>query len=103
MQKGLEKFPAVRVLFKDDVLFRQLDDEAVLLDLDSQRYFGLEEVATRLWALLAENPSLPTARLTLLQEFETDAGTLDRDLRVFLGQLLERGLVRLEALEDRPS
>lgn len=92
------KSTAVRVLFKDSVLFRQLGEEAVLLDLDSQRYFGLDQVASRLWELLAEDDRLPRARATILEEFDTDAETLDRDLEAFLGQLVERGLARLEVV-----
>ena len=86
------------MVFKESVLFRQLGDEAVLLDLDTQRYFGLDEVGSRLWELLAEDSRLVSARATILQEFDTDAETLDRDLEAFLGQLLDRGLARLEAI-----
>ena len=86
------------MVFKDSVLFRQLGDEAVLLDLDTQRYFGLDEVGSRLWELLAEDARLSAAREVILQEFDTDAETLDRDLEAFLGQLLDRGLARYEAI-----
>ena len=86
------------MVFKDSVLFRQLGDEAVLLDLDTQRYFGLDEVGSRLWELLTEDDRLASARDAILQEFDTDAETLDRDLEAFLGQLLDRGLARLEAI-----
>ncbi|MEO1366670.1 MAG: PqqD family protein [Acidobacteriota bacterium] len=100
MQSGLGWVPAVRVLVNDDVLFRQLDDEAVLLDLDSQRYFGLDAVGTRLWALLQEDPSLPRARDILLSEFDAGPEVLDGDLKDFLSELLERNLVTLEALDE---
>ena len=36
------------------VVFRQMDDGAVLLDLESGVYFGLDEVGTRVWTLLLE-------------------------------------------------
>ncbi|MEM8994224.1 MAG: PqqD family protein [Acidobacteriota bacterium] len=102
MQSGPGAIPAVRVIINDDVLFRQLDDEAVLLDLDSQRYFGLDAVGTRLWALLQEDPSLPRAREILLAEFDAGPEVLDGDLEVFLSELVERELVKLEGL-DEPS
>ena len=43
---------ATRVTIPETVLFRDLDGEAVLLDTVSGRYFGLNEVGTRMWALL---------------------------------------------------
>ncbi|MEM1181263.1 MAG: PqqD family protein [Acidobacteriota bacterium] len=100
MQRVEDSLPAVRVVINDDVLFRQLDDESVLLDLDSQRYFGLDEVGTRLWSLLQDDPNLHKARDVMLSEFDTDAATLDADLRDFLDELMSRGLARLETLDE---
>ena len=37
-----------------DVVFRDLDGEAVILDLVSGTYFGLNEVGTRVWRLVDE-------------------------------------------------
>jgi hypothetical protein len=37
-----------------DVLTQELQDETVLLDLDSENYFGLDSVGTRIWQLLNE-------------------------------------------------
>ena len=37
-----------------DVLFQEVAGETVLLDLNSESYFGLDEVGTRIWTLLNE-------------------------------------------------
>ena len=42
----------------DDVIFRELDGEAILLNLATGMYFGLDQVGTRLWALITESGSL---------------------------------------------
>ena len=70
-----------------EVLFRELQGEAVLLDLRSQRYFGLDEVGTRIWQLLAELGRREEVLERLLQEFEVDRQTLARDLETFLSRL----------------
>ena len=36
-----------RLVIPDDVLFQELNREAVILDLASARYFGLDDVGTR--------------------------------------------------------
>ncbi len=38
----------------DEVIFRELDGEAVILNLDTGIYFGLDAVGTRIWRLIEE-------------------------------------------------
>jgi len=47
----------MKVTIPDDVVFRDLAGEAVILNLASGIYFGLNEVGTRMWNLLAEHGS----------------------------------------------
>jgi len=43
-----------RVVIPERLLVQQLNCETVILDLDSGTYFGLDEVGTRVWQLLAQ-------------------------------------------------
>ncbi|MCB1033152.1 MAG: PqqD family protein [Acidobacteria bacterium] len=80
-----------------DVMFRELQGEAVLLDLKSQKYFGLDAVGTRIWQLL-ETETPRTAMLdALLEEFEVSRDQLRADLSAFLERLEAAGLIQLEA------
>lgn len=85
-----------RVQISDEVLFHDLDGEAVLLDLHSGKYFGLDPVGTRLWHLLAQDSSLATAYQTLLDEYDVEAGRLQEDLLALVDRLASNGLIRLE-------
>jgi len=40
---------------------RFLDQESVLLNLETERYFGLDETGTRMWQLLTTSPSINAA------------------------------------------
>ena len=44
-----------QVEISPEALFQELDGETVLLNLQSERYYGLDDVGTRMWQLLAEN------------------------------------------------
>ena len=46
------------VAISEDVVSRDLEGEAVILNLDSGTYFGLDRVGTRIWSLLQEGGSL---------------------------------------------
>ena len=84
---------AARVSPRDGVLFQQLQDEAVLLNLESGQYFGLDPVGTRIWNLLAEGKALPEVTSTILAEYEVEAARCEADLLKLLGDLAEQGLV----------
>ncbi len=83
-----------RVEVPDSVVFREVGGEAVLLDLDSQRYYTLDPVGTRMWGLLAELGSLQAAEQRLLEEFEVAPEVLSRDLRELVDELCAEGLLR---------
>lgn len=89
-----------RISIPDDVLFQNLDGEAVLLNLQSGKYFGLDLVGTRVWNLLVEHGALPTTYQTLLKEYEVDADRLQSDLLALVDQLAAHGLIRLDLLSD---
>ena len=75
------------------VMFQQLQEEAVLLNLDSGLYFGLDPIGTRIWNLLAENQSLPQVVSTIMAEYEVDIEQCTSDLLKLLGDLEAQGLV----------
>jgi hypothetical protein len=83
-----------RVRVSDDVVFRELEGEAVLLNLASGMYFGLDAVGTRVWHLLGERPTLQAVFDEMLQEFEVDEQTLRADLIALVDRLTEHGLLQ---------
>ena len=70
--------PSDRFSVPPRVLFRNLDGEAVLLHLDSGKYFGLNEVGTRIWELLAEHRETGAVCRALLAEFDVPEERLRR-------------------------
>lgn len=81
------------VILSGDVLFRDLEGDAVLLDLASGRYFGLNPVGTRVWTLLASGATVDAAIAALAAEFDADAGQIARDVEALLTEMATRGLV----------
>ena len=86
---------AMRVQAAPETLFRSVGDEAVLLNLKTGVYFGVNAVGTRMWILLTGSGSIQSAYETLLSEFDVSAEDLRRDLDEFVTTLAERGLIEL--------
>jgi hypothetical protein len=85
-----------RVNIPKDVLFHDLDGEAVLLNVQSGKYFGLDSIGTRVWNLLVEHGSLSAAYQTVLEEYDVDADRLRSDLLALVDQLANNGLIQLD-------
>ena len=79
----------------EDVMFQDVGGEAVLLNLASERYFGLDPVGTCIWNLLVQDPRLQPAYERLCAEFEVEPARLESDLLDLVGQLAEAGLVEV--------
>jgi len=76
-----------------DVLSQEVSGETVLLDLNNENYFGLNEVGTRIWQLLQEQNNLEKIYNILLEEYEVDAKQLRKDFDDIIKQLVESGLI----------
>ena len=83
----------MNVRIPDDVVFRVLGDEAVILNVSTGVYFGLDSIGTRMWQLISEQESLDNVVEVLLAEYEVEEKQLRHDLGVLIQQLKNKGLV----------
>ena len=88
-----------RVKVPDDVMISGLQDESVLLNLDSERYFGLDDVGTRMFSVLTTSDSVQAAWERLKTEYDVDHEVLRQDLISLVDSLLEQGLVEVARQE----
>lgn len=86
-----------------DVIFRDLEGEAVLLDLASGRYFGLNPVGTRVWTLLDGGATVDGVVGAISAEFEADPDEVTRDVDELLAELMARGLLIAERADTPPT
>lgn len=77
------------------VLIRQIEEESVLLNLENERYFGLDPVGTRMWTVLTSSDSVQAAFETLLAEYDVAAEQLRENLQTLLGELQTNGLIEV--------
>ena len=67
---------AKRITVAENVLVRELDGEAVLLNLDNESYYGLDDVGTMFWTVLSHSSSIDEAYQRLLKkEFDVEDRT----------------------------
>lgn len=86
---------ANRVKVPEEVLISGLQGESVILNLSSERYFGLDKVGTRFLTLLSSSESIQAAYNALLEEYDVEPDVLRRDVTELLNELVEQGLVEV--------
>jgi hypothetical protein len=76
-----------------DVIYQRLQDEMVLLDLTSQRYFGLDDVGCAMWGLLLEHGDAEIVADRMCAEYDVDRSVALVDIEALIGRLMELGLL----------
>jgi hypothetical protein len=93
----------MKIQIPEDVMFRILGDEAVILNVGTGVYFGLDEVGTRMWQLMSEHGSTDKVVETMLNEYDVEEGQLRADLEKLIQQLSEKELIKTDAAETAKS
>ena len=76
-----------------EALVATLSDGAVLLNLQTKRYFSLNETGTRIWELVQQTADEETIVATLLREYEVDEPMVRSEVRRILDELIEAQLI----------
>lgn len=87
---------AARVSVPEGVLLQELEGKAVLLNVQTGRYFGLDCVGTRMWDVLTRAESIERAYKSLMAEYDVDEQELRSDLEKLVAELLDHSLLSLD-------
>jgi hypothetical protein len=84
-----------RIKIPDETLISNLLEESVLLNLNTGRYFGLDDVGTRFYSVLTSAESIQSAYETLLNEYDVEGDVLRNDLVSIINELVDQGLIEI--------
>jgi hypothetical protein len=76
------------------VVWRRMDDLAVLLDVERGEYSMLNDSATAIWSALAEGRTPREAADRLVDHHGAPREVADRDVRHFVQQCVDRRWIR---------
>lgn len=72
-----------------------LAGEAAVLNLANGVYYGLDEVGASVWQLIQAPATVISVCTALIEQYDTDAATLQSDVCTFLADMMKEGLVEL--------
>ena len=93
MESALMEFWEVYFKRNKDVVWRTLGDDCILLHLESGIYYTLNEEGRMLWEALDGENKLAEIQATIMEQYEVDAGTIQKDLIEIMEDLIKENLV----------
>lgn len=82
------------------VIHRRFAAETVLLNVETGRYYGMDEIGARFFEVLGECSDIRSAVETLCKEFEVPPARIQEDMVSFCAELLSLGLIELHSLAE---
>ena len=79
---------------REGITWRQVNDEAVILDLETSEYFSANEAGSRIWELLSSGTPVSGIAGTISAEYGIPTEDAAGDTEDFIKDLLERKLIR---------
>jgi hypothetical protein len=70
-----------------------IDGIELIVDANSGRYFGLDDIGAVIWNALREPQTLAVVQRNLVAEFDGDAELIAREAEQFIDRLSRNGLV----------
>ena len=85
-----------RVSRNEAIVFTDLDDTIVMMDVDEGQYYELDPIGARVWNLLETGRSVADLCDVLASEFDVDPDTCRHDTLQFLEEANAMRIVQVE-------
>ena len=82
-----------RVSRPEHVMFSDMGDESILLNLKTESYHGLDDVGNEMWKALLSSPDVQAAWTALCQQYDAPEDAIRRDLDAFVEHLVTLDLL----------
>jgi hypothetical protein len=81
----------------ENILFSEIDQDKVMIDIERGAYFGMNPVAGEIWELLESTHTPQQVIEKLLADYEIDAETCQAETLAVLQRMVRLKLVEVEA------
>lgn len=85
------------VVRSTEIMAQEVDDELVMMHLETSQYLGLNPVGRRIWELTESPTSIGEICQQLASEYEVEMDVCQREVLAFLSDLRDSQVVALVA------
>lgn len=80
----------------DAIVYTDLDDTIVMMDVDEGQYYELDPIAARVWGIIENSQTVEAVCKTLAEEFDVDPSTCQQETLEFLQAANEQSIVKVQ-------
>ena len=78
-----------QIVVRRDVLMREVEGEGVLVNLQNEHTYHLDQIGAYVWQILTNSDSIQTGYEQILSEFDVAPDQLHNDLTIITENLLQ--------------
>ncbi len=80
----------------EEIVASDIDGETVMMSIENGKYYGLDDIGSRIWELIEKPAKVSELIDTLLERFDVDCDTCERDVLRFLNELNGEKILKVE-------
>jgi hypothetical protein len=80
---------------KGNLLFNIIDGEVVILSIETNKYYGIDKVGSRIWELLEQPVNFQMIVSTLREEYDVSELQCNQDTLTFLKKMEDNNLLTI--------
>jgi len=80
---------------EEEFLCTEVDSETVMMHTETGKYYGLDKVSTHIWQLLENNLSLSDLVKLLIEEYQVERETCEKDTKELLEGMLQLQMINI--------
>jgi hypothetical protein len=84
-----------KISVHQEVVMEDMGDESILLHIENEQYYGLDDVGNRMWQVITEAESLGAAIDVLAAEYDVPPEQLKPDVQELIEKWVEHELVEV--------
>jgi hypothetical protein len=81
----------------EGIVQAEIDGETVMMSVENGEYYGLDPVASRIWAIIETPLSVQALQEQLMNEYEVSEEQCQSDVQTFLAEMAENKVITLSA------
>lgn len=85
--------PGARLVRNGDIVAAPVDGELVMISVERGSYYGLDEVGSRVWELLAEPRLLSEIVSVLVEEYDVEPAVCEQEVAALVRRFVEERMV----------
>jgi len=95
MQYAKEKYKNLLISRNPEQLFSEIDNEVVMLNIQSGEYYSLNSIGSAIWKMLSIPSTFEALIKSLMEDYNVDRVTCENDTNEFIEESVSLGIIRI--------